>query len=587
MALKQEKGIFENRWLHVAILLVATLLVYGKVFHAGFMSWDDADYVLQNKDIRALNTEHIGRWFSEFYIGNYHPLTLVSYALDFLIGKQEPFVYHATNILLHTLSTVVLYNFIITLNKSRQVAFFAALLFAIHPVQTESVAWVAERKNVLYGFFFLLSIWAYAKYAVTNKMQWLLYVLVVGIAAMLSKATAVALPLSLFAVDIWMHRSLKEKNTLVVKLILLVLAIPVGIIAIKAQEQGTFLNLHAEYSWLQRIVFAGYAYTQYIVQVLLPVKLSVLYPYPKEIGIVHILYAIIALTLLFLIVVSYKKRWTVLCGGLLFYTVNIIFVLQFVQFGEVLMADRYLYIACIGILYPAVYYLFAWLEKKQQQVVPLIVATCLCIVLAGATYLRNNIWLSELNFWEAIVNTFPGSSIAQSSIGGVYLNMGQYDEAMQHINEAIRTDNANYKAWYNKGVVHLRKGQVAEALTALNTCIALNEYPKALFTRALVFQQAQQPLQALADIEKVLLQEPENARAWFIKGNCLEQQNSLPEAANCYTKAIEYSDAEPLFYMRRGIVRRGMGQGGCDDLQHAVQMGYKPAMQAAVQLCNN
>lgn len=587
MVLKQQKSIFENKWLHVGLLVAFALLVYGKVFHAGFMSWDDADYVLQNKDIRAFSAENISRWFSEFYIGNYHPLTLFSYAFDFLIGKQEPFIYHATNILLHALSTVVLYGFIATLAQSRQVAFFTALLFAVHPVQAESVAWVAERKNVLYGLFFLTALLNYSKYAATGEKRWLIWVILAAIAAMLCKATAVALPLCLFAVDIWMQKSLKEKNGLLVKIILFALAIPTGIIAIRAQEQGTFLNLHPEYSWLQRMVFAGYAYTQYIIQVLVPIKLSVLYPYPQEIGIIHIFYSIIALGLLALMAISYKKQWNVLCGGLVFYTVNIVFVLQFVQFGEVLMADRYLYIACIGILFPLVYYFFRWFEKRQQAALPVVSAACLCAILAGATYLRNNIWLSELNFWEAIVNTFPDSSIAQSSVGGVYLKMGQYDEAMQHIEEAIRTDNANYKAWYNKGVIYLRKGQVTEALTALNTCISLNEYPKALFTRALVFQQAQQPLQALADIEKVLEQEPENARAWFIKGNCLEQQSSLQEAANCYTKAIEYSEIEPLFYMRRGIVRRGMGQGGCDDLQHAAQMGYRPATQAAAQLCSH
>ncbi len=309
-----------------------------------------------------------------------------------------------------------------------------------------------------------------------------------------------------------------------------------------------------------------------------------------------------------------------LAGGLLFYTVNIALVLQFVQFGEVLMADRYLYIACIGIIYPAIAYLFRWLEGKNMRMAAMVASLCVCAFFSSATYARNNIWLNELNFWNAIVETFPGSSIAQGSVGGVYLNMGRYDEAMQHIDEALKTDENNYKAWYNKGVVHLRKGQVNEALMALNKCISLNEYPKALFTRALVYQQMQQPLAALADVEKVLAQEPENARAHFIKGNCLELQNSLQGALNSYTQAIQNSEDEPLFYLRRGVVNAKMNQNAaalsdldavlqtkpnaegyywrglvkhsinqspCEDLQRSLQMGYKEAAEAIAQFCSH
>ncbi len=304
MAITAEQKKDNSKWLHLALLAVVTVLAYSNVFNAGFISWDDAEYVLQNPDVQSLSAENMSKWFSSFYIGNYHPLTMLSYAIDFMIGKQEPFIYHTTNIILHTLNAVVLYAFIETISKNRNVAFFTALIFAIHPVQTESVSWIAERKNVLYGLFFLLSLWAYAKYVVSSKKQMLVWVILAGIAAMLSKATAVALPLSLLAVDVWMKRPLKDKAVWLEKLPLLLLAIPVGLVAIKAQEQGTFLNLHPEYSWFQRILFAGYAYTQYIVQLSLPVKLSVLYPYPKEAGAVHIVFSAFAIGIVALMIIA-------------------------------------------------------------------------------------------------------------------------------------------------------------------------------------------------------------------------------------------------------------------------------------------
>ena len=146
----------------------------------------------------------------------------------------------------------------------------------------------------------------------------------------------------------------------------------VGWVAILAQANGKFLWLHPEYNWVDTIVFAAYAYVQYIVHFLAPVHLSVLYPYPEKIGLLQYLYLLIAAGIVFLAFIAYKRKWYILCGGIIFYTVNILLLLQFVQFGEVLMADRYLYISSIGIIFPVVYYLSLWLQKISSRIVAVI-----------------------------------------------------------------------------------------------------------------------------------------------------------------------------------------------------------------------
>jgi len=161
MTASATKNRFENKWLHITLLVVAVVIAYSKVFHAGFISWDDYEYVAHNKDIRGFSTVTIAAWFSKFYVGNYHPLTICSYAIDYLFGGTQPFVYHLTNILLHTGNAISLYFFINRLlprtEPARQpntaVGLFVALIFALHPVQTESVSWVAERKTLLCSFF--------------------------------------------------------------------------------------------------------------------------------------------------------------------------------------------------------------------------------------------------------------------------------------------------------------------------------------------------------------------------------------------------------------------------------------------------
>lgn len=608
--------------LHVAIMVLAVLLAYSKIFGAGFMSWDDIDYVFNTPDIISFSPEHISNWWTEYYIGNYQPLPMASYALDFAIGGTQPFIYHLTNIIWHIADVILVYACMKRLQDNVYIALFVALLFALHPVQTESVSWIAARNKVMNGFFFLLATYAYIGYVLEHNRRKLVWVYVFAIAAYLCKLTAVTLPFALLAVDIWLHRSLQSKTAWLEKVPLVLLAIPIGIINLQAQADVAFLNTHPEFNFGHTVVFAGYAYVQYLVNLLLPVKLSVLYPYPTAIEAIHIIYTVLAAAIVALGVVAYRKQWYVLAGGILFYTVNIAIVLQFVQFGEVLMADRYLYLACIGVWYPVVYYVGRLISQKQLQLskAAIAVMTVLCLCYSAATFSRNDIWLSELNFWKSVTNSFPESSVAQSSLGGVYMEEGNNPEALAHINNAISLDANNYKAWYNKGVLLMRKGDAAGALSALNNAIRLKDYSKALFTRALLYQQTGNYNAALPDIKRVLQQEPGNARAHYIYADCVEQQGNIEEALDAYTKAITLNDDEPLFYLRRGLVQaklgrnkegirdmshaikqnpsyaeawywRGMikhrsGQMPCDDLNQARNLGLSQATDALMEICN-
>ena len=605
----------------MGVLLVAIGTAYSKVFHAGFSAWDDADYVFQNKDIRGFSAEHISAWFSHFYIGNYQPLTMASYAIDHMLGGDQPGMYHFTSLLLHACTAVALYFFINRLQANKLVGLFVALIFALHPVQTESISWIAERKTLLCGLFSLLALLKYSTYLKIPTTKNLLIVCLLGVAAMLSKAVGVALPLSLLAVDIWMARDLKNKKVWIEKIPLLIVAAVVGAVAVKAQASGHFLGAHPEYGAFDTVVYAGYAYVQYIVHFLVPVQLSVLYPYPEKLGVLQYLYLLVALLILALGVIAYRKKWYLLCGGIVFYTVNIMLLLQFVQFGDVLLADRYMYLACIGIIFPAVYYLFAWLQKLSKQVVALVAGVVVAAALLVMTFVRNDIWLSDLNFFNAISDADPNSAMAQYSIGALYMRVGDYAAAEQHMSMAVAIDPNSYKAWYNTGVLYLRERKPAQSLDALNSCLALREYPKAYFSRALLYQGMGKPELAIPDIDKVLEDQPQNARAYFIKADCLEQEAKMPEAIDYYSKAIQYDGTDPLFYERRGMVYgrtrqnteaisdldkavdmdpengealyyRGVikyhsGQEPCNDLKAALDHGYKQAAEAIEKACKH
>jgi len=603
------------------MLAAAVLVAYFKVFSAGFIAWDDMEYTVHNPDIAAISIDNIKAWFSGFYLGNYHPFTLFSYALDYLIGGQQPLAYHVTNVLIHVCNAVMLYFFLNKLQPYKAIGFLAALLFAVHPMQTESVSWIAERKTLLCAFFYFLALLQYIRYLSIPSVKNLVLVCLAGVAAMLSKGVAVALPLSLFAVDIWMQRDLRDRKVWTEKIPLFIVAVILGVVAIKAQQAGKFTGLHPEYNWYDTILFAATGYMQYIFRFFVPVQLSVVYPYPKESGYLQNLSLLVAAGVLALAFIAYRKKWFILCGGIVFYTVNIVFLLQFVQFGEVLTADRYAYIAGVGILFPAVYYLFAWLSKRLKAVLATAVWGSVALVLLVMTFMRNDIWQSDFNFFSAILDTFPGSAVAQYSVGGLYMRKGDYAEAEKHINLAVELDPHNYKAWYNKGVLYLRERKPAEAMDALNRCIEIKEYPKAYFSRAVLYQGAGAPDKALSDIEKVLDDQPRNSRAYYIAADCLEQQGKDGEAMENYTKAIQFESKEPLFYIRRGLLLakakqneaalkdlntavelnpdngealyfRGIvnfrnGHDPCGDFRNALNHGYKQAQEAIDKACKH
>ncbi len=609
----------KNNWLHIGFLITTICFAYFKVLHAPFSSWDDGEYIVTNPDVHGFSLTNISDWFSRFYIGNYHPLTMMSYAADFTLGKQSPFIYHLSNLLLHITNSLILYHLITKLQQNRVVALFTALIFALHPCQTESVSWIAERKTLLCALFYFLALLQYATYISKPSRYKLLLLLLLGTAAMLSKGLGVVLPISLLAVNVWMNKSLNMKKSWTIFLPLLLAAITLGIVAIWAQQSGQWLNLHP-YGVADTLLLAADAYTRYIAHLIMPLHLSVIYPYPQSIGHAQYFSLFIAAAVLTVGIIGWRRQWHILSGGILFFSVNIVLVLQFINFGEYLMADRYVYIAGVGIIFPLVYYPVNWLQKNRKHKVAIVFFTSISTTLAVATFFRNDIWMSELAFTNSMLKEFPESAAAQYNVGALYMRDGNNKEAEIHIAKAVHIDPLNYKAWYNMGILWLKENRINESLDAFNKSLQIHPHPEAYFNRALIYMGTGKSANALTDAEKVLETQPANARAWYIKGNCAEQLGEIGPSIDYYSKAIRYEDNEPLFYLHRGLAYTNTGQYGlagadidkalsldntnatayyyrgilkyksgnspCDDFKIAIARGYAPPADVMQKLCN-
>jgi tetratricopeptide (TPR) repeat protein len=565
---------FPGKAIMITLLLAAVAVAYFNILSAPFSSWDDKEYVVRNADIQGMGWEHISAWFTRFYVGNYHPLTMLSYAIDHAIGMQDPYIYHLTNITIHAANSSILLLLVSRIFGNNIVGFFTALIFALHPSQTESVSWIAERKTVLCALFYLLAMRQYVAYIARPTALRLFAVFLLGICAMLSKGIAVTLPLGLFVIDIFMARQVSIRQSLQEKGPLFIAAIATGIIAIRAQAAGNFLGIHNDYTLWDKIVLAGFAYSRYIIHFLVPTHLSVIYPYPDSIGLLQYAGLAAAAGMMVLLFIAWKRNWHVLTGSIIFYTVNIALVLQFVQFGEYLMADRYLYIAGIGIIIPLVYYPATLLKGSTSKAIGYTAYGSIGIVLLFATFIRNGIWQSDISFMSSILKEFPNSAIAEYSVGSLYLHNGNYAEAEPHINNAVKLAPRNHIAWFNKGVLLLRLGNTDGSLQAFNTCLSLHPYTEAYFSRALLYMGLGKYTEAISDAERTLAKQPGNARAWYIKANSTEQNGDFTTAVACYTQALQFEQNDPLFYLGRGRAYTRLQQSApaLNDLNMAIAM---------------
>ena len=534
--------------LYFLLISIAVYSAYFNVVFADFISWDDADFTINNKDVRAFN---INALFSNFYLGNYPPLTMLSFSIDYYLGKDSTSVYHLHNIIIHAINSFLVFVLFKKIQTNKYVALVIALIFALHPMQTESVSWVSERKNLVCGLFYLISLILYVRYIKAESAKNYLLVLFVFLCALFSKGMAVSLPIALFAIDIWLGRTFNKK-VFFEKIPFFILALVFGIIAIKAQSSAGFLKADQNFPFLQKLLFSGYAFMQYVLKLFAPLGLSAVYPYPKiEFSILYLIGFLFFLTTIFLIYYTFKKNKNSIAGGLLFFTANIIFVLQFIKPGAVLMADHYIYLACLGLIFPITAFVFSVFKNSN---LPVLICSFLIIALLASSFKRNQVWKNGITFWEDVVKKYPNSEIALSSLGSEYMLKEDDTKAFDYLNRAISI-NPNYlKAYYNRGLLYAKNKRYEKAIKDFTKAIEQKNYFRAYLSRAEVFFQLKDFSKSLNDIQTVLASEPNNTKANYLAGNCYNDLNQLDVALGYYNKCINLNPVESQFYFNRAIV---------------------------------
>jgi protein O-mannosyl-transferase len=525
----------------LALALLVTFAVYFQFIFFAHISWDDPEMVFRNKDVQQFNAVKL---FSHHYVGNYIPITMFVHSLVWVLFKNSDGAHHAINIIVHLINGILVYQICLILFKNKFYANICCIIFLLHPLQLESVGWVSELKNCLSTTFFFASLSYYIRFLNSKKQKNYLMCLVLFVAGSLSKSLVVILPLILLCIDYFTCRKINFFQ-IANKLPFLVVSLLLGFVNIRTQEADLFINHAHEFPFYERIGYAGFALLKYLQLFTFPVNLSVLYPYPENktssivLGFIFIA-ALIIVTILFI-----KKKKNVSLSMLLSCIISLMLVLQFIPFGEVLYADRYMY---VPVLFFSIFALSLFKLQPNKSAIFI-----LMIVLASITFFRAQVWKSSTNLYADILKKFPDSFVALNSLGAQYMFENQDEKALYYLKKATTVSPKNYKGFYNSGLVYLKLNKPDMAIKNFNQSLTIYDYTKAYVGRANAYYMKGDIAKAMNEANIIINKEPLNARARFVLANCYNDLNQIDKAINEYDKCIDVDSDNADFYFKRGI----------------------------------
>jgi tetratricopeptide (TPR) repeat protein len=518
----------KNKWVWLFAILLITYIAYLPSLKNGFTNWDDNVYVPENVFIKSLKADNVKQIFNpDNHVSlNYHPVTILSLAIDYKLSGYNAKTYHTTNLIFHLLNTALVFVFIYFLtDKKTTVAAIVSILFGIHPMHVESVAWISERKDVLYVFFFLLALIAYLKYIEQQAKQKLLLLLVAifFMLSVFSKAMGIVLPVILLLIDYYRNRKI-DKMSLLEKLPFFALSVYFGLLAVNIQSNGAIASFSVFTVW-QRICFASYGIISYIFKLFLPVNLTCFYPYPNLVNnhmpVIFYIAPAVVLLLIGLTVYLVNKNKT-LVFGFLFFLVSVAMVLQFVSVGKAIMAERYTYLSYIGLFFPIAMGYQWLLDSNENSVFPLKTATklilaAMLVFFFYTTFDRTKVWEDSDVLWTDAITKNPNNETAYTNRGSYLINKKSYDidkkvveeieteRALSDFNISIKMNPTSAKVFTNRANIYGLKNQFELSLQDYTSAIALDSTDAEVYAnRGVTYSIMQQYDNAIADYTKAM-----------------------------------------------------------------------------------
>ena len=591
------------------LLIVSTLLVYWQIGDARFIQLDDYIYVVENTNIRGLNSSNLLWAFTSTHAANWHPVTWISLMIDAQIFGPGPSGFHITNLLLHILSTLLIFFVLTFMTKHPWKSAFVAGLFALHPLHVESVAWIAERKDVLSACFGMATIGLYARYIRDKKPFLYVSMLACFALGLMAKPMLVTLPCLLLLLDYWPlnrfrqsaasgavpadgHGQAKDRSSrkkrgaespqkkatdkanaregisprsylslITEKIPMFILSAASCMITYYAQQKGGSVMALRSLSFPDRIINGIIAYAGYMEKMIWPKNLAIFYPIPSSYPIWEIAAALAVLIFVTAVVLVNLKTRPYLATGWFWYLGTLVPVIGLVQVGSQAMADRYTYIPLIGL-----FIIIAWgipdLIRPWKYRIPLLATsgTIILTLLACMTWFQVDKWKNDLTLFGHAVQVTQKNVIANFCLGDAYAAQGNYDRAIQSYREALRIEPQHPYTHNNLGIALQQQGHIDEATVhyrqALQSDITrAKAYTNLGFVAAIRGHFGE----AIENFHGALQTDPEYLKPLIAMGDVLATTGKFQDALAYYTRALSIGGDLPDVHYNMGVILAHQG----------------------------
>ena len=551
-------------------LIISILCVYWQVRNFSFVNYDDGQYVTENYHVQAGLTLESLRWsLTATQASNWHPLTWLSHMLDCQIYGMNPGHHHMTSVLFHILNSLLLFFIFKKMSGSLWKSAFVAALFALHPLHVESVAWVAERKDVLSTFFWMLTLWCYTRYVESSRLDKYLLVILFFILGLMAKPMLVTLPFVLLLLDYWplqrfQLKSSKNNNPakqrpfyfglIWEKIPLFFLSAASGVVTYLVQKSGGAVSSLVVIPFHDRITNALVSYVSYIGKILWPHNLAVLYPYQRSIALWKIAGAGMLLTMISVFVFRMLRSKPYFAVGWLWYLGTLVPVIGIVQVGSQALADRYTYVPLIGIFLMVAWGISDWVSKRHYRRIILFTLTAIIFSLLTITSrLQVKYWSNSVTLFDHAINVTGDNSTAQLNLGAALTVQGEIEKAEKHYKAALKINPNLAEAHLNIGVYLKGGGKLDDAISHFSKVlngksekhylevIKINPgYAKAYNNLGVILAGQNKVEAAIVFLSKALQISPGYAGAHFNLGKIYFNRNDPEKAISHYKKALQF-----------------------------------------------
>ena len=535
-------------------LIVATLLVYGQLPSHDFIDFDDGAYVIENPYVSSGFTKEGLIW--AFDVGNWHPLTWLSHMLDCELFGLNAGWHHLINLLFHIANTLLLFLALGRMTGDLWRSGIVAVLFALHPLNVESVAWVSERKNTLSTFFWMLTIWSYVSYAERPRVRQYFLVLIFFALALMAKPMVVTLPFVLLLMDVWPLGRLRlnsaEKGSHLVvkrespfrlvweKIPLFVLSAVLCVMTLLSSHLGKAIVSIEDLPLKIRISNALVSYITYMKKIIWPNDLAVFYPFSAAMPTWKTVGAGVLLIGLSIMVFVARKKRPYLAVGWLWYLGTLIPVIGLVQAGVQSMADRYTYIPMIGLFIMVAWGVPDFATRWRYRRLALSISACLLLLgLMVCTWFQVGYWKDSIRLFKHTVQVTPNNYVFHNNLGVALATKRKYDEAIRHFNEALKIKPDWAKLHYNLGLAKTGQDRFAEAIEHYYDAVKIKpDYVDAHYNLGNILSYQGHLKAAIGHFQEVLKIKPDSGPVHNNLGIVLMRRGNVEAAVTHFVNAL-------------------------------------------------